>query len=848
MQPLENQKAMCPNRITKKTISIAALAVVIFILAQVIGDFFYNTFEQGSFLSIHFLLEFFSITVAVSVAFQGWLLFPLTLSRHRLYIGALFLALGALDLFHTIAYKGMPFFLGESSAQKATWLWIVSRITGSFLLLFILSSKDQVVKKECKYLVFGMSTLYSALIATVVLTQADLLPLLIVDGYGVTPLKIVLEYIASLFNLLTLLLLVKRYLRDRNPASLTLALAVLFLMLGGFVFTLYLQVYDWFNVLGHIYKFFGYIYIMQGIYLSTIEEPFRRQQETEAALESSEKQLRTITNTLGEGVFVQDSNDTLMFMNPEAERLLGWKLQELQGKSLHNTIHNWRTDNTSFPREECPTYLAMKTSQSYRVEDDIFIRKDGSVLPVAYVTSPILEDGIVVGAVTAFRDITEQKMAAQTIERLAYFDHVTGLPNRVLMEENLAEALQGAKESAGMIAVLFIDLDRFKDINDSFGHPVGDSFLVRVAERLNRCLESGDTVARFGGDEFIMILANIKSKDAAADRAAHILHTISYPIFVEGNELYTSASIGISMFPTDSEDIQMLLKHANVAMYQAKQMGRNLSQFYTDDIITKTPDRLALENDMRHAIERDELTLYYQPQIDIRTGEIVGMEALIRWNHPEHGMISPGVFIPLAEETGLIIPIGDWVLETACRQNQRWQELGYPPARVAVNLSAAQFFQEDVVGKIQSILAKTGLAAEYLELEITESIAMHSISRVTETLQELTETGVVISIDDFGTGYSSLSYLKNFPIKRLKIDQSFIRSIPNSTGDAAIATSIIAMAHSLGLKVLGEGVETEDQQNFLKERGCDEMQGYLFSRPLPLEEVESLMRRQIGKT
>lgn len=832
MQPAEKE--------FKRYCFIAALAVLVFVLVQGLAEPFTTAMDPNSFLSIHLFLEIFCIAVATTIAFQGWLLFPLTLSKRRLYMGALFFAMAILDLFHSLTYLGMPFFLGESSVAKATWFWIASRCTGAVMLFFILTRDDQILLKGRKYPVYGLALLFSLLVATIVLTQAEALPALVIDGQGVTTLKVALEYVASLFNLALLLWLGKKYYKERDLADLQLALATLCLFLGGLVFTLYVHVYDWFNFLGHIYKFIGYIYILQGIFSSTIVKPFELQKEAEAALIASERQLNVITSTLGEGVLVEDTASRLIFMNPMAQRLLGWTQEELQGKKLHDTIHFRRQDHTPYPWEECPCCLASKTGLSYRMEDDVFIRKDGSELPVAYVTSPIMEAGVAKGTVTVFRDITEAKKAAATIERLAYYDHITELPNRIRLEQKLEEALQ----AAGKLAVLFIDLDRFKDINDSYGHHIGDVILRSVSKRLSYFLDREDLLARFGADEFVMVLGNTKSSELASERASMILQSLSTPLVVAGHEIYISASIGISMFPHDSDDIKMLLIHANAAMYQAKKMGGNQFRFYTTEIITKTPERLALENDLRHAISRDELTLYYQPQIDMRTGKLVGMEALIRWNHPVQGLIFPGHFIPLAEETGLITAIGDWVIETACRQNKRWQELGYPPLRVAVNLSAAQFFQEDVVHKVRSILEITGLKPQYLELEITESMAMHSIQRVIETLQELARLGVAISIDDFGTGYSSLSYLKNYPIDRLKIDQSFIRSIPRSSGDAAITAAIIAMAHSLGLKVLGEGVETEEQRSFLLDRGCDEMQGFLYSRPLSQPEMERLMRKQ----
>ncbi|USG63781.1 EAL domain-containing protein [Brevibacillus ruminantium] len=829
--------------IQKKTIFTAFLAIALFLLVSFVQIPILQRLMPQEFFALHLLLEFFSIMVAISIAFQGWLLYSLTMSRHRLLIGALFFVVGVLDFFHTMCYKGMPDFLGESSIEKATWFWIVSRLIGSVFILFILSTKDKEMSVNRRRQVYGISLLFIVLISVLIGSKAEQLPLLVQEGSGPTALKNGLEYTASLFNMAGIILFGLQYHRGRNPAMLRLAIASLYLMLGGFIFTMYQSIYDGYNALGHIYKFLGYYSLMKGIFFATIEEPFRRHQEARLALSKSEKQLKTITNTLGEGVIVIDRSGRITFVNPEAERLLIWKKKEIIGKQMDGVVL-CKPPDPSHDDEECPIARVLRTGEKCQVEDALFFQKDGSTIPVAYITSPIVEEDRVIGAVTAFRDITEGKRNKETIEKLAFYDYVTDLPNRLLLQKQLAIAIQEATFQQQLGAVLFVDLDRFKIINDSLGHTIGDKLLKNAAERIRKCLGKEHSVARFGGDEFVVILKDLDNVDTAASIASSIIKELYQPFYIKGHELFTTASVGVSFFPADGMDPSMLIKNADVAMYSAKKLGGNRYQLYEEEMNRLTPERLALENALHHALERNELELYYQPQIETASGKIVGMEALIRWNHPEKGIVSPGVFIPLAEETGLIIPIGEWVLKTACMQNKKWQENGAPAVRVAVNLSAAQFFQNEIVVKVKEVLGSSGLSAEWLELEITETIAMYSVERVTEIFRQFHDLGVQVSMDDFGTGYSSLSYLKHFPIKRLKIDQSFIRGIPHRADDAAIATSIIVMAHSLGLKVLGEGVETEEQRRFLAERGCDEIQGYLFSKPLPAFEAEKLLKAQ----
>jgi diguanylate cyclase (GGDEF)-like protein len=435
-----------------------------------------------------------------------------------------------------------------------------------------------------------------------------------------------------------------------------------------------------------------------------------------------------------------------------------------------------------------------------------------------------------------------RKQAEERIRHLANYDELTGLPNRSMFQQRLHHALAQALRHTRPLAVLFIDLDRFKNINDTLGHEAGDRVLREVAERLRGCLRDSDTVGRLGGDEFVVLLEGLPQLADVAAVAQKILDAAARPFMLAAREYHIGASIGISAFPEDGKDLQTLMKNADAAMYRAKEQGRNNFQFYSAQMNVYSFDRLALESSLRHALERNEFLLHYQPKVDVRSGNITGTEALVRWQHPDMGMVAPAQFIPVAEETGLIVPIGEWVLRTACAQNREWQRQGFPHLRVAVNLSPRQFRQENLVREVSRILHETGLDAGSLELEITESMVVQDPGQAAKILTELRAMGISLSIDDFGTGYLSLAYFKRFPINSVKIDRSFIQDLPGVADTAAITRAIIAIADSLKLKVVAEGVESEEQLDFLREHKCPEIQGYYFSRPLPPHELAGMLR------
>ncbi len=484
---------------------------------------------------------------------------------------------------------------------------------------------------------------------------------------------------------------------------------------------------------------------------------------------------------------------------------------------------------------------SVKNRTAYDIEHRLLM-KDGRIKHVHERCETFYDDnGKPLRSVGTVQDITERKRTEEQLNYLAYYDTLTGLPNRALLLERLKQATLDAERVGRLVAVMFLDLDRFKYINDTLGHHVGDGLLKAVAERLKECVRPGDTIARLGGDEFTVVLANVAHVDDMARVARKLIDSFARPFSVEGRELFTTTSIGITLYPFDEREAEGLLKNADTAMYHAKERGRNTFQYFTAELNVRAERRLKIETALRQALERNELSLHYQPQVDLKSGRLTGMEALARWKHPELGNVSPVEFIPVAEETGFIVPLGEWVLREACRQIKAWHDTGFSKLQVAVNLSGKQLRQKDFPDRVREILQETKLESRYLDLELTESLLTVDTEETADIMHTLHDTGVSFSVDDFGTGYSSLAYLKRFPIDVLKIDRSFVRDIASDPNDVAIVKTVIAMAHTLGMRVIAEGVETREQLEFLRKQGCDGSQGYYCSMPLSAEEFSELL-------
>lgn len=550
------------------------------------------------------------------------------------------------------------------------------------------------------------------------------------------------------------------------------------------------------------------------------------------------EQAATVFEHSKEGIMVTDPGNHIVSVNRSFTEITGYAQDEVVGKNP-GFLASGRHDQ-DFYREMWESVVNTGSWQG-----EIWNRRKNNEIYPESITIICVKDagGKVLNYLAIFGDITERKVAEERIQQLAHYDVLTGLPNRVLFNDRLEQAIIASQRNEEKLSLLFLDLDRFKQINDTLGHGVGDQLLQMVAQRLMHCVREQDTISRQGGDEFIAVLpdTDIHGAEMVAEK---ILQILIQPYLIEGHDLRISASIGIAVYPHHASDAETLIKYADVAMYQAKEAGRNRYLRFDSAMNASAYERLKLETALRVAVERKELRLFYQAQVSLEDGHICGCEALVRWQHPELGMISPASFIPLAKETGLIASIGDWVLEEALRQNSLWSKSGLQPLTVSVNLSSLQFKQRNLMEQVNQLLQKYALPPEALKLELTEGILMQGVEHTLTTLNALTAMGVGLSIDDFGTGYSSLSYLKRFPIQELKIDQSFVRDITTDHNDATMVRTIILMAHSLNLDVIAEGVETEEQAMFLKQCGCESAQGYYYSRPLPCEDFENLVRTQ----
>jgi len=569
-----------------------------------------------------------------------------------------------------------------------------------------------------------------------------------------------------------------------------------------------------------------------------------RAANTEALFEQNERAQVTL-NSIGDAVVSTDVDGRVTYLNVVAESLTGWSQIEAAGHPLEDVFRI--IDGTTRTQARNPMEFAIRENKTVSLTSNcVLIRRDGGESPIEDSAAPIHDrHGQVTGAVMVFHDVSAARATTLRMAYLAQHDSLTDLPNRILFNDRLTEAMALAGRYRRQLAVLFLDVDRFKHVNDSLGHEVGDRLLQSIAQRLLGCLRASDTVSRQGGDEFVILLSELTHAQDAAVCADKILATLRAPHRIDEHDVQVTASIGIVTYPDDGTDCETLMKHADFAMYHAKDTGRDNRQFFKRDLNLRAVKRQSLEDSMRHALERQEFAVHYQPKVNLENGEIVGVEALIRWLHPELGLVSPAEFIPIAEECGLMVPIGRWVLGQACHQAQAWQEIGLAPIRIAVNISAAELRSRDFLSGVGVILAETGLDPHLLEFELTETFMVQDSTAMLAVLRDLKRLGIKLALDDFGTGYSSLNHLKRFPIDTLKIDRSFVSTVTTNADDASIVCAVISMGKNLHMRVVAEGVETREQLAFLQDRECPFGQGYYFSQPLTGEACIRLLRRGI---
>jgi diguanylate cyclase (GGDEF)-like protein/PAS domain S-box-containing protein len=559
------------------------------------------------------------------------------------------------------------------------------------------------------------------------------------------------------------------------------------------------------------------------------------------ALFEEKERAQVTLNSIGDAVVSTDLTGQVTYLNVIAEGLTGWSNAEAVGHPLEEVFRI--IDATTRETASNPMALAIRDNKTVALSPNcVLVRRDGLEAAIEDSAAPIHDRlGAVTGAVMVFHDVSVARAMTLKMSYLAQHDSLTDLPNRVLLNDRLNEAIALSARHSRNLAVLFMDLDHFKHINDSLGHVVGDGLLQSVARRLFTCVRSSDTISRQGGDEFVILLWEVAQAQDAAITAEKVLVAQREPHYVNGYELHVTASIGIVSYPDDGTDSETLMKNADFAMYHAKEMGRNNFQFFKAEMNARALERQSVQDGLRHAIERQELLLHYQPKVNLATGSVVGVEALIRWRHPTRGLVPPGEFITIAEQCGLIVPIGRWVLREACRQARAWQLAGLQLTCIAINISTVELRAPGFVAGIRAILHETGLEARYLELELTETALLEDSTSIADVLTELKKLGVLLALDDFGTGYSSLSHLKRFPIDALKIDRSFVRDLTTDADDAGIVSAVIGMGKSLHMRVVAEGVETREQLEILREHGCAQGQGFYFSRAVPAEDFPLLM-------
>lgn len=558
-------------------------------------------------------------------------------------------------------------------------------------------------------------------------------------------------------------------------------------------------------------------------------------------LRDSEQRFASTLALAAIGIAHVDDSGQFIYANPRLCQMLGYSESELLELTVRQISHAEDATLSDPMREK----LRRGEIESFKLEKR-YVRKDGTPIWVSLTVAARRDrSGERMYDISIVEDITARKQAEERVQYLATHDPLTGLPNRAMFWQLVALAIDSAKRRDCKVAILYIDLDRFKIINDSLGHEAGDVLLREMAARFRECLRGSDVLARLGGDEFVVLLPEVQGQAQPALVARLLLSAALRPVQIYSQECRVTASIGICLHPHEGQEDQDVMKHADLAMYHAKEQGKNTYQFYSEAAHTRSAGRILIETQLRHALERNEFALHYQAKVQLDTDVITGVEALLRWTNPSLGAIPPVQFIPVAEATGLILPIGRWVLRTACEQNARWLQAGLPPVRMCVNLSMLQLEDKGLINDLRTVLRESGLPPQLLELELTESMIMHNADRAVRVLTEIKALGIRLAIDDFGTGYSSLAQLKRFPVDTLKVDRSFIRDLPLDAGDRAIAEAIIAMGKTLSLTIVAEGVETPEQRAFLREKACDEMQGFYFSTPVPAEQFASLLREQL---
>jgi diguanylate cyclase (GGDEF)-like protein/PAS domain S-box-containing protein len=789
--------------------------------------------DPALFLFGHTALELAAVGVASLVFVTGYRAILSARKAAVVLLGIAFAGVALLDFLHVLSDPDMPAAVTPNTEQKSTFFWLAARMLSALALLAYAALPDlrrgRAGTRRALLLALLAAT---AALAALGLYAPHLQPLQAVTARGPGPLDLTLEACVVLLNAATLVVLWVRREALANECLMALGFAVAMSAVAGlFIGLAGVLRQDAAEAIAHFYKLGAYLFLLH----ATFNEALRRPLERMAMQHQREK---LVLSAAPDGVLWIAESGRILMANPAMEALSGYPAEDLVGRNVDIFLPEpLRAKHAQSMRG----FFRTRSARAMGAVELKLCRRDGSLLPVD-ISLGYWEDENERHAIAYIRDLTERKEFEDTLHHRAMHDQLTGLPNRWLFNLQLKQALAHGKRNGRRVAALFLDLDDFKTVNDSFGHAAGDELLVQVSERLRGALRENDTLARLGGDEFAILLSDMSGAEEAMAVAEKLLLALDAPYRLQNQDVRSCGSIGLAIYPDDAQDSDSLLRFADLAMYQAKRAGRGTFACYCGQLDQHAHENMALQARMKHAIAHGGFRLLYQPQVDVQTGAIVGAEALLRWHDAELGEIPPRRFIPVAEMTGLILPLSDWVLETACRQIAQWEREGVP-MRVAVNFSAQQFRQRDLSAKVQALLARTGASARWLDIEITESLAMEQPVQAREQLAALVALGCSVSLDDFGTGYSSLAYLKALPVSKLKIDRGFVKDIPHDTNDMKISKSIIALAHSLDLTLVAEGVESQEQLAFLRDHGCEAYQGWLFAKAL---EAQELTRRMLA--
>ena len=804
-----------------------SLAGVLLALAPLLGWWLSHRGSQpgidpATFVFYHTAVGVFAVVVALLIFSTGYHAILSARKGAVVLLGVSFLGVGLLDFLHTMSHVGVPDAISTNMPHRAMFFWLAARcLTALTLLVYALLPTMLEVTRLQKRLALVLMLLLLATLGGVGLLWPHTIPALLMPGQGSTALRITLEWLVVAMHLATLAALWLRRRALAQECLLALALAVALSAVSELFFTLPGTQYgDEANAIGHVYKVAAYLFLLHATFNESLRRPLER-----LAVQNQRENL--ILNAAPDGMLWVDGQGTMLMANPAMQTLTGYTAQELVGQNVDLFLpEHLRTGHAQAMRG----YFLAPQARAMALLNLKLRRRDGRMLPVD-ISLGHWEDAGEHHAIAYIRDQSERARYEDSLKHQATHDKLTGLPNRWLFSLQLNQAVAASGRSGKWVAVLLLDLDGFKTVNDSFGHATGDALLVQAGKRMRSVLRENDTLARMGGDEFAILLTDLTSSDEAVSVVSKLLTTLSASYRLHNMEIHSSASVGLAFCPDDAKDSDTLLRYADMAMYQAKDAGRGTYSFYSNDLDWRVREDMQMHNRLKDAIAQGHLSLHYQPQVDVATGDIQGAEALMRWHDPVLGQVCPARFIPVAESTGLILALSDWVLETACTQIATWMQAG-TPLRVAINVSAQQFRQFDLPEKVSNALARTGAQAQWLDIEITESAAMKQPEQAREQLDALVALGCRVALDDFGTGYSSLSYLKALPLHKLKIDKSFMDGVPHDANDVAISRAIIAMAHSLGMTLTAEGVENAAQLAFLQEHDCETYQGWLFAKAM----------------